>query len=108
MHTPTHPIGQEDLKSLQNELHPVSHKWFSLGVQLDVPMETLQRIEMEHKQVDRLLLEMLTVRLKQTNPPPTWNILAEALESCSIGEGLLAQRLRKKYCPRREGRIYQN
>ena len=108
LHTPTHPIGQEDLKSLQNELHPVSDKWLSLGVQLAIPIETLKRIEMEHKQVNRFLLEMLTVWLKQTNPPPTWDILAEALESPSIEEEHLAQQLRKKYCPRREGRIYQN
>ena len=106
MHTPTHPIGQKDLKSLQNELDPVSDKWFSLGVQLAIPIGTLKRIEIEHKEVDRFLLEMLTVWLKQTNPPPTWNILTEALESCSIGEGLLAQQLRDKYCPRREGRIW--
>ena len=105
MHTPTHPIGQKDLKSLQNELDLVSHKWLSLGVQLAIPIGTLKCIEMEHKQVDRFLLEMLTVWLKQTNPPPTWNILTEALESFSIGEGLLAQQLRDKYCPRREGRI---
>ena len=104
-HSNTPYIGQKDLKSLQNELDPVSDKWFSLGVQLAIPIGTLKRIEIEHKEVGRFLLEMLTVWLKQTNPPPTWNILAEALESPSIGERLLAQQLRDKYSPRREGRI---
>ena len=49
------------------------------------------------------LLEMLTVWLKCTTPPPAWNILAEALESPPVGERLLAQQLRDKYCPRTEG-----
>ena len=45
---------------------------------------------------------MLTVWLKCTNPPPTWTILTEALESAPVGEGLLAQQLRDKYCPSTE------
>ena len=51
------------------------------------------------------LLEMLTVWLKCTNPPPTWNILIEALESPPVGERLLAQQLRDKYCQRTEERV---
>ena len=49
------------------------------------------------------LLEMLTVWLKCTNPPPMWTILTEALESAPVGERLLAQQLRDKYCPQNGG-----
>ena len=96
-------IGQEDLRVLHCELHPVSDKWFSLGVQLQVPIETLRCIRRENLPMTERLLEMLTVWLKCTTPPPTWNILAEALESPPVGERLLAQQLRDKYCPRTEG-----
>jgi len=41
---------------------------------------------------------MLSTWLKRTNPPPTWEGLAEALESPPVGEGHLAQQLRDKYC----------
>ena len=51
------------------------------------------------------LLEMLTVWLRCTNPPPTWNMLTEALESPPVGERLLAQQLRDKYCPQTEGEV---
>ena len=51
------------------------------------------------------LLEMLTVWLKCTNPPPSWNILTEALESPPVGERLLAQQLIDKYCPQTEGGV---
>ena len=94
--------GQGDLKSLHCELHPVSDKWFSLGVQLQVPIETLKCIRRENLSMTERLLEMLTVWLKCTNPPPTWTILTEALESAPVGESLLAQQLRDKYCPQTE------
>ena len=95
-------VGQGDLKSLHCELHPVSDKWFSLGVQLQVPTETLKCIRRENLPMTEQLLEMLTVWLKCTNPPPTWTILTEALESVPVGEGLLAQQLRDKYCAQTE------
>ena len=100
-----HFVDQRDLKSLHCELHPVCDKWLSLGVQLQVPIDTLMCIEAEHNQMSRRLLEMLTVWLKCINLPPTWNILTEALESPSVGERLLAQQLRDKYCLQTEGGV---
>ena len=97
-----------DLKCLQCELHLVSDKWFSLGVQLQVPIETLKCIRRENLPITERLLEMLTVWLKRTNPPATWDILAEALESPPVGESLLAQQLRDKYCSRTEGEVTLN
>ena len=99
----THCVGQGDLKFLHCELHPVSDKWFSLGVQLQVPVETLKCIRRENLSMTERLLEMLTVWLKRTNLPPTWNILTEALESAPVGESLLAQQLRAKYWAQTEG-----
>ena len=101
----TSSVGQEDLKLLHCELHPVSDKWFSLGVQLQVPIETLRCIRRENLPMTERLLEMLTVWLKYANPPPTWTILTEALESPPVGERLLAQQLRDKYCPQTERRV---
>ena len=100
-----HIVGQGDLKSLHCELHPVSDKWFSLGVQLQVPIETLRSIRRENLSMTEKLLEMLTVWLKCTNPPPTWNMLTEAVDSPPVGERLLAQQLRDKYCPQTEGGV---
>ena len=102
-HVPHVSVGQGDLKSLHCVLHPVCDKWFSLGVQLQVPIDTLRCIRRENLPMTEQLLEMLTVWLKCTNPPPTWNILTEALESPPVGERLLAQQLRDKYCPQTEG-----
>ena len=97
------PVGQEDLSVLHRELHQVSHKWYSLGAQLQIPIGTLQCIEMENRQMTNCLLEMLSTWLQCTSPPPTWSVLTEALESPLMEERLLAQQLRDKYCPRSEG-----
>jgi len=91
-------IGQEDLRNLHCELHPISYKWYSLGVQLQVPIGTLKCIESDCAKVSDCLLEMLTTWVKHSNPPPTWEALAEALESPPVGERTLAQQLRDKYC----------
>ena len=102
--TITLPVGLEDLPFLHRELHQVSHKWYSLGVQLEIPIGTLKRIESDNNhQTSKCLLEMLTVWLQRTNP--TWNALIEALESSPVDERLVAQQLRDKYCPKREGGV---
>jgi len=75
----------------------VSDKWYFLGVQLQVPIETLKGIRRETPTMSECLLEMLTCWVKHTNPLPTWEALAEALESPPLGERTLAQQLRYKY-----------
>ena len=103
--TITLPVGLKDLRLLHRELHQVSHMWYSLGVQLEIPIGTLKRIKLENNQITECLLEMLTVWLQCANPPPTWNALIEVLESSPMDERLLAQQLRDKYCPKREGGV---
>ena len=103
--TITLPVGLKDLPFLHRELCPVSHKWYSLGVQLEISVGTLKCIELENRQITKCLLEILTVWLQHTNPSPTWNVLIEVLESSPVDERLLAQQLRDKYCPKREGGV---
>ena len=92
------PVDERNLKLLHCELHQVSHKWYTLGVQLQIPISTLKRIEEEKSAMDECLLEMLVIWFESTNPPPTWNILTEALESSPVGKKRLAKELRSKYC----------
>ena len=96
-------LDQGDVGILQYELYSVRSKWYNLGMQLRIPTESLDCIQMENLSMPECLLKMLTVWLKCTNPPPTWDILTEVLESPSVGEGHLAQQLRDKYCQRGRG-----
>ena len=99
-------VGQEDLRLLHNELYPISDKWFSFGIQLQISFETLKHIQSDNRTTAECLLEMLTVWLKQIHPPHTWDILIDALESPPVGEMALADQLRANYCPQTERAIH--
>ena len=85
-----------------NELVDVSDKWFNLGLNLKLGMGTLKRIQKQYPDLSEALREMLFHWLKKVDPPPTWEGLACALESRTVGEPRLAEQLRTKYC-RTEG-----
>lgn len=80
-------------------LYRVRVNWKNIGIELDIDLGTLNAIEKHRKgDPDECLLDMLNMWLKQVDPPPSWESLAEALESVSIGEDHLAQQIRDKYC----------
>ena len=67
--------------------------------------DSLKAIEKRYNgDPDDCLTEMLDVWLKQSDPSPSWDALAEALGSAPVGEGHLAEQIRQKYCtPQPEG-----
>ena len=80
-------------------IYPVRANWKNIGIELDIDMGTLNAIDTrQNSDPDKCLPEMLDVWLKQVDPLPSWESLAEALESPPIGEGQLAQQIREKYC----------
>ena len=81
-------------------INPVRANWKNIGIELNIDMGTLNAIETrQNSDPDKCLPEMLDIWLKQVDPLPSWESLAEALESPPIGEGHLAQQiLREKYC----------
>ena len=74
-------------------------KWKNIGIQLDIHMGTLNVVDERCRgDPDKSLPDMLDHWLKQVDPPPSWEALAEALESAPVGEGRLAEEIRQKYC----------
>ena len=61
-------------------------------------MGTLERIREQYPDLSTALREMLLHWLKTVDPPPTWEGLACALESHTVGEPRLAEQLRTEYC----------
>ena len=93
---PTIPCKPE-LKDLTGVLNKVASDWKRLGVHLGIPTETLDTIAADHpyKSQDSLL-EMLKEWLKQqVNPPPSWAIIIDAVES--LEDKQLGKELREKY-----------
>ena len=58
----------------------LSSEWYEIGSLLNVPKSSLSTISINVRDDYNHLNEMLKERLKQTDPPPTWHELAEAVE----------------------------
>ena len=86
------------LSCVLDELLDVSHKWFNLGLKLQLSVGILERVRDQYSDPSTSLREMLLHWLKKVDPPPTWEGLACALESRTVGEPRLAEQLRTKYC----------
>ena len=91
-----------DLGTLQSELHGARDKWYHLGVQLKVPVSDLRAIQTKFKfsnDPEDCLLEILTRWLSITIiPPPTWQTVVDALCSAPVDRPLIAEQIRNKYC----------
>ena len=95
---PATVLGENDLRCVLGELLDVSHKWFNLGLELQLSVGALERVRNRYPDSSEALREILLHWLKKVDPPPTWEGLACALESRTVGEPRLAEQLRTKYC----------
>ena len=74
-----------DFKTVLNFVWKARSSWFNLGVQLNIKMEELQGISRKYGgDTDSCLAEMLLIWLKITDPAPSWEDLAIALEKDSV------------------------
>ena len=87
------------MKTARSALYSVRANWKNIGIELEIAIGTLKAIEKRcNCDPDECLPEMLDIWLKQVDQHPSWESLAEALESRPVGEGHLAEQIRKKYC----------
>ena len=70
-------------------------KWYTLGLLLNVPKSSLSTIRTDDADERECLRETLQEWLNQTNSPPTWHELAEAVEPLYRHT---AQEIRQRYC----------
>ena len=59
---------------------PLASVWHNMGVLLGVDSGTLKKIDHDYRMAQDCLREMLQEWLKQINPHPTWQALADAVE----------------------------
>ena len=97
-HCPVTSLGPDDLNDVRRELLDVSKKWYDIGLELRLQPGDLENIECQNQDIRICLRKMLLHWLKKVDPPPTWERLACALESRTVGEPRLAEQLRTKYC----------
>ena len=103
--SPATTLGMNDLNCVRKELLDVSHKWFDIGLELELVVGVLDRLRYQYPDPSTCLREMLFEWLKKVEPPPTWEGVACALESRVVGEARLAEQLRMKYCKKDIGQL---
>ena len=87
------------LKTVFNALHSVCHQWFSIGLQLDVPISRLNIIETDKPGAEEWMSIMLNYWLNNaTDPLPSWKVLVDALKAPTVCENKLAKELEEIYC----------
>ena len=89
-------MEQNDLGLLLEELLDVQTKWYNLGLQLDLPVSTQDRIKTQFSDPREQLLEMLKTWLRTGYQ--SWKTLTDALRNRNVGESQLADDLEAKYC----------
>ena len=78
------------LKAAINALHSVCHKWYNIGVQLEVPTFQLKIIEKKTNDSMDQLRDTLDYWMSN-EPSPSWRHLVDALKAPSVGENRLAK-----------------
>ena len=89
----------DDLGIVLTELYPVRDKWYNIGLQLNVSVVELQRIESEYKNDHTTCLRQMLIKWLELGRA-NWRSLCEALQ-CPIVLGedrSLATNLLQKYC----------
>ena len=85
-------LSNKDLRIVQRAAWDARAKWYNIGLELEIDSGTLDVIERNSKDIDSCFRAMLTTWLKMVDPKRTWEALAEALRSPTVGYEHLAER----------------
>ena len=85
------------MKQISQELVSVVTKWRDIGIQLDLELHILKRIEVDNPRSSDRFSEMIVEWIK-TMERPTWKQIVAALRSKSVNEPVLAGRIEEKFC----------
>ena len=87
-----------ELKALLTELRgKVANEWEDVGIHLNIEDGQLKQIKMDNAGDSKACLrEMLRVWLSRVAPPPSWSVMADALDT--LGHQDIATHLRSSYC----------
>ena len=92
-------LGPDELRTVRSELFSVRDKWYDIGLELNIPFQTLNVIEKDNpNNCANCLRKMLMEWLSSSSPDPSWSGLVEALSSEPVREKRLAREIHSKYC----------
>ena len=88
-------LNPKNLPTALKLLQPVAAEWQNIGCLLEIPPGTLDSIRYDEQgKSSNCLRRMLSVWLVQTDPPPTWTSLAEAVDTYNPA---VAEEIKEKF-----------
>ena len=93
---PNTELDGKDLAELHKVLFPARIQYKSFGLQIGVGVDEIACIEKMNQDPGHCLLEILTARLRKSEPL-TWNDIDAALREECVGLGSTADNIRKRY-----------
>ncbi len=90
-------LTTEHLPELANILSPAAFKWYSIGLQLYIQTGRLEALGQEALRTTDHFTKMLTEWLNTAQPHPTVSSLVRALESPTVCELRLAEKVRRAF-----------
>ena len=96
------PLQVKYLAQVRKLISQACSKWLDLGLELGLIMPDLEIIKAQNSQgldVQGCFRDVLHEWLKKVCPPPTWEVLIEALESSPVGLPNIAEEVRKACTP---------
>ena len=94
--SPNTELDDKDLAELHIVLFPARIQYKSFGLQIGVGVDEIACIEKINQDPGHCLLEILTARLRKSEPL-TWNDIDAALREECVGLGSTADKIRKRY-----------
>ena len=92
-------MGIHHLGIVLEELYPARAKWYFIGMELEIPISTLNSIDKPHSTDKDCLCKLLQCWLKGVAPRPSLVALIKALRDSGVDEYCLAQKLAQQYHP---------
>ena len=100
---PTSILSEEDLPTLLDLLHGVSHKWELIATYLK--LSGIGAVKCKPDEPQNKLLEILRKWLARTTPPPTIVALVDTLRKPIIDEQKVALEVEKHFCQNPPGKL---
>ena len=92
-------LSDADELKVVEELVTAQHKSHFLGLALKVRGDELQAIEQKYTDAKERLDAIIRKFLAQSDPLPTWRVIADALRNPLVDMSRLALTIERKYCP---------
>ena len=80
-----------------DQLLPLANFSYQLGLALKLSKEVVDQIHAEHQKAPDRLRHIIQIFLSNTQPPPTWRAIIEALQAPGLSRFQLANEIKKKF-----------